>query len=128
MPHEIGKTYWHVGNSGVTFKVIDEGFGPTFVIESGAFGNLDNTQKYFTDKPSLVALRDVLNEAIAYDDYSKEYVEPASVLKAKVIDSVMKEAAIKPIDDYLDRFSAEYARKHGVIKQNKKKIVVEDLS
>jgi len=75
----IGETYWHVGNSGVTFKIVDEGEGPTFVVESGSFANLKNQQKFYTDKESLNELKKIIDKALLVDNYSKQHHTPASV-------------------------------------------------
>ena len=71
------ETYWHISNSGVTFSIIDD-FGPTLVIESSAFGNMTTTQKFHTDKKSLLYLRSVIDHALT-KDFSKDYCEKAHV-------------------------------------------------
>jgi len=78
MAKVIGSVYWHVGNSGVTFKVIDEGYGPTLEIESSAFGNLVQKSKFYTDIKSLDALIRLLEQAKT-KTYSEPYCCPASI-------------------------------------------------
>lgn len=73
-----GSVYWHVGNSGVTFEVVDEGHGPTLVVRSGAFGNLKSTFEARTDEYSMRLLGLMLLNA-ASRRYSEIYCHPAHV-------------------------------------------------
>jgi hypothetical protein len=79
MANELGKVYWHVGNSGVTFEIVDEGLGPTLIVSTSSFGNLVNEQKFYTDIKSLDALRMLLEKAVEHEGWSKMYVVPAKI-------------------------------------------------
>lgn len=76
---EIASTYWHIGNSGVSFGIIDNGNGPCFTVQSSSFGNMQTIQKFYTDKKSLEALRDIIDIALKHEGFSEEYVEKAEV-------------------------------------------------
>lgn len=71
-----GSVYWHVGNSGVTFEVVDQGQGATFVAKSGSFGNLLTTFEAHTDEYSLRMLGLMLLHA-AEGRFSETYCNPA---------------------------------------------------
>lgn len=73
---KIGSVYLHISNSGVEFKVIDEGFGPTIVVESSALGNIQSSIKTFTDTYSLKQLGEMLIKA-SEQEYSKDYIHKA---------------------------------------------------
>jgi hypothetical protein len=64
--------YFHVGNSGLTVDVIDEGFGPTLSVSTGAFGNLQLELKTYLEPECLQQLSDYFGEA-AKKTYSKTY-------------------------------------------------------
>lgn len=68
--------YWHVGNSGVTFEVVDSGNGPTLIVKSGSFGNLNQTFEVHTTGASLAQLGIALIRA-SFERYSDEYVHSA---------------------------------------------------
>jgi hypothetical protein len=72
----VGNIYLHVGNSGVTFKVQDEGHGPTIAINWGAFGNLNSELRIHTDKAALTRLGNMFLDA-ALKPYSEEYCHKA---------------------------------------------------
>lgn len=73
-----GETYLHISDSGVTFRVIDVGYGPTVRVTSSSFGNMASTLDIHTDKESLAALGKMFTDA-ATGVYSKPYVYKASV-------------------------------------------------
>ena len=75
----IGKVYLQLGNSGATFSVDDEGYGPTLNVSTSSFGNLVNEQKIYTDLKSLEALKALLEKALLHDGWSKGYVHSADV-------------------------------------------------
>lgn len=71
-PIEVFSMYCHVGNSGATFKMVDEGYGPTLIVKTSAFGNLQSTQKIFLDKNAVIALGGLFTEASNFK-YSQNY-------------------------------------------------------
>ncbi len=93
-PVEIGEVYWHIGNSGVKFRVIDEGFGPTIEINTNAFSNIDQTLKIMTSAGSLQSLIDLLTKARDHQGYSKTYCHAALT------------------EEESDRIRAEYLKEH----------------
>jgi hypothetical protein len=76
-PVVVAETYLHVGNSGVTFSVEDEGFGPTVKIRTSAFGNLNHETKLLVSKEGLKAVKDVIERALQYGEFSSDYVHRA---------------------------------------------------
>jgi hypothetical protein len=77
----VAETYLHVGNSGLTVKVVDQGFGPTFVVESSSFGNLVLSHSTMTTVDGLRSIRDMLNVAIDHGNYSDVYSHAAKAEK-----------------------------------------------
>ena len=75
--HEIEKTYFHIGNSGVTIKIIDDGFGPELCIKSGAFGNIENTFNVKLTPEDLIELTLMLASAAQKQCYSEVYCHAA---------------------------------------------------
>lgn len=71
------KVYLHVGNSGVTFSVVDRGDGPEVKISSSAFGNLISEFAVKTDVQSLAELAKMFEKAANYDGYSRNYCQRA---------------------------------------------------
>jgi hypothetical protein len=63
---EVGSVYAHIGNSGVTFSVVDEGHGPQINIRSSTFGNNEIVQKVMADLAALFA-------KAAEHEFSEEY-------------------------------------------------------
>lgn len=82
-PDQIGSVYFHISNSGVTFQVIDEGYGPTIVVRGGSFGNMNNSFKLHTDADSLKILGEMFIAAAKHGNFSEEYVCKASARPAK---------------------------------------------
>jgi len=79
---KIGEVYCHVGNSGATFSVIDDGFGPTILVTSASFGNLQTSFKLLTDRESMKAIGEMLiNAATRSEDYSADYCHKGRILK-----------------------------------------------
>ena len=72
-PEHISSVYLHIYNSGATFDFLDSGHGPQIKISSGAFGNIEHTFAVRTNMDGLKALRDALDKAIAYKDYTESY-------------------------------------------------------
>lgn len=72
-----GKVYLHVGNSGATIEVGDEGHGPTLQISTGAFGNLNHQLKIHTTKEGLLELA-ILFAKAADAMYSEPYCHAAA--------------------------------------------------
>lgn len=73
----ISRVNLHIGNSGVCFEFKDCGHGPQIEVRSSAFGNIQNSVEILTTKQSLIKLREALDEAIAFDDYSEDYCHAA---------------------------------------------------
>lgn len=73
----VAEVYLHVGNSGLTVKVVDAGYGPTLAFECSSFGNLTVRHETMTTVEGLKAVRDMLDRAIARGVYSGPYCHPA---------------------------------------------------
>jgi hypothetical protein len=71
-PVEVFSLYCHVSNSGVTFKVLDQGFGPTLVVKQSAFGNLESDQSFHLTKATLKRLAKELTAAAKFD-FTEDY-------------------------------------------------------
>lgn len=74
-----GTVYLHISDSGVNVSVIDEGNGPTLVIDSSSFGNMVSEMKIHTDRKSLEALRNMLTDSLDFK-YSNPYCHAATTL------------------------------------------------
>lgn len=72
MSKEIASVYFHINNGGVTFKVLDEGWGPTIEVSSSHFGNNVSSQKVHITKQGLHALARLFEHA-ADKSYSEPY-------------------------------------------------------
>jgi len=81
---EIGSVYLHISNSGVTFKIVDKGFGPTIVVYSSSFCNAINELQVITHKEALAALGELFTEC-SKEEYSKEYSGGLASLSEKKI-------------------------------------------
>jgi hypothetical protein len=68
----IGSEYLHLSNSGATFKIIDEGWGPTISISVGAFNGFDSEIKIKTNKQSLKVLSDLFLKA-SNEEYTPDF-------------------------------------------------------
>jgi hypothetical protein len=75
----IESKYLHVSNSGVTFSVVDNGYGPCLEIRASAFGNLQTTLTVITRKQELKALGEMLIRASEFKGYSEEYCNAAKI-------------------------------------------------
>lgn len=73
IPMNVGDVYCHIANSGVTVGVVDKGFGPTLVINMGAFGNMSQNIAVHVDRAALKKLAELFTKAAEYDDYTEEY-------------------------------------------------------
>ena len=69
----IGGQYWHLGNGGVTFKVVDKGYGPCLQIQLDSFGGMKQNIELLTDKKSLEKLSVLLLTASRVTNYTKDY-------------------------------------------------------
>jgi hypothetical protein len=72
---EVEKVYLHVGNSGVTFQILDY-YGPTVSITSSSFGNLNQKFEFFTTKEGLKELRDAIDRSLQHE-FSEDYCHAA---------------------------------------------------
>lgn len=79
-PKLIGSVNLEVGDGGMHFEVVDEGFGPTVKIRTSHFGNLQGSMKVHTTNEGLQALSDLFARA-AKEKYSREYVHKAYIYK-----------------------------------------------
>lgn len=68
--------YFHVGNGGISFHVIDNGFGPQLKINTSFLGNMDNTLLAHLEPGCLMQLSNFFAEA-AKKTYSKTYCNAA---------------------------------------------------
>jgi hypothetical protein len=67
----IGSLYLELGDGGVKVSVRDH-HGPTIVLESSTFGNLQHSFSFMTSVDGLVKIRDMINSALQ-GPFSKEY-------------------------------------------------------
>lgn len=72
----VGEVYLHVGNSGAVFEVRSTDNGPTVVVKTGAFGNLEQTTEIKTTRESLRALARLFAKA-ADAEYKDDYCHAA---------------------------------------------------
>lgn len=79
-PREIGKVYLHIDNGGVSFQVVNEGWGPTVKVKGSSFGHLTNSIRLHTDRKSLRALGQMFLDASNHSDYTEEYCNKATIL------------------------------------------------
>lgn len=73
-----GEVYLHISNSGVKFRVLDVGHGPTVRVTSSAFGNMLSTLDIHTDPESLAVLGKMFTDAANATYSSSPYVCKAS--------------------------------------------------
>jgi hypothetical protein len=79
----IEEQYLHIGNSGATFSVIDEGYGPTIKVRTSSFGNMQNEFRLHVQKSNLVELGKMFLAASGYT-FSQDYcnaTEPTAHLR-----------------------------------------------
>jgi hypothetical protein len=69
----ISKTYHHLGNSGLTIKIEDNGWAPQLVIENSAFGNLKQRLNIHASEKSLRAIAHQLLDAAENESFDNEY-------------------------------------------------------
>jgi hypothetical protein len=75
-PVGVGDVYLHVSNSGISFGIVDEGFGPTIKIHTSAFGNISQFISVHVDREALQKLSELFAKA-ANEDYTDEYCHAA---------------------------------------------------
>ena len=83
-PDKLGHVYLHVSNGGISFSVVDEGYGPTVKIDSHTFGNIDQTIRVHANVESLQVLGEMFTAAAQYKDYNKNYCHNAYVSSAEI--------------------------------------------
>jgi hypothetical protein len=83
-PDKLGYVYLHVGNSGISFSVVDEGFGPTIKIHSSTFGNVDQTIRVHANVESLQVLGEMFTAAAQYKNFNENYCNNAYVSSAEI--------------------------------------------
>ncbi len=77
-----GSVYLHVNNGGITFSVIDEGFGPTIYIDQNQFGAITTEQKVHTTTDALRSIGELFIEA-SKGDFSDLYCEAAKLYSSR---------------------------------------------
>jgi hypothetical protein len=87
MSKEISSAYLHIGNSGVTFSVIDEGFGPCILIKSSTFGNNVIEQRVQVTTNELKVLAKLFDYASNKEGYSEPYCHAARVVPSMTCDA-----------------------------------------
>lgn len=87
-----GEIYLHVGNSGATFRVGDNEYGPVIEVFTSSHGNLRNTLEVMTDRESLVALGNMILEA-AENVSGTRYVCPATMLDGEYRKKMLQDEA-----------------------------------
>jgi hypothetical protein len=78
-PKKHGEVYYHVSNSGVTFGVVDKGFGPTIIIDALCFGHKFGQIQLHVMKKDLKHLAKLFANACK-QEYSKDYCCAAEVI------------------------------------------------
>lgn len=87
-PDELGRVYLHVCNSGATFSIVDEGWGPTIKVQTSTFGNLQQTLTIHTDADSLAVLG-AMFVAASRANFSDTYCNKAEVSSANILGKEM---------------------------------------
>lgn len=77
----IEEQYFRISNSGVTFRVIDDGLGPTIQVISSAFGNMRNEFTLHVRRDNLAALGKMFSDA-ALSEYSSDYCNATDLYQA----------------------------------------------
>ncbi len=77
-----GEVHLHVNNGGISFGVVDEGFGPTILVNQNHFGAIDTEQRVHTTKDMLRQVGEMFIKA-SKEEYSENYCFPAEVYSAK---------------------------------------------
>lgn len=72
----MGDIHLHVNNGGITFGVIDEGFGPTIFIHQSHMGAIHTEQRVHTTKDMLRSVGEMFLAA-SNEDFSEDYCEVA---------------------------------------------------
>jgi len=70
---EVATAYFHIGNGGVSFSVLDKGHGPVIKVDSSHFGNNVTSQEVFVRQEDLIVLARLFDEAANYEGYSSPY-------------------------------------------------------
>ncbi|MBD3262630.1 MAG: hypothetical protein GF334_13335 [Candidatus Altiarchaeales archaeon] len=76
---ELSSAYLHIGNSGVTFSVLDTEFGPCIEVSSSSFGNAQAKIRTYTDAKSLEALGTAIIAASKQKFKGEEYCNKATL-------------------------------------------------
>jgi hypothetical protein len=78
MAKEVASVYLHIGNGGVTFSVVDEGYGPVVKIRSISLGTNVISQEIHVSNDELAALSKMFDYA-SKKYYSEYYCNHAQV-------------------------------------------------
>lgn len=73
MSREIASAYFHIENGGTTFKVVDEGYGPTVVLASSHFGTNSVEHRLHVRPEDLKVLARMFDVAANDKRYSETY-------------------------------------------------------
>lgn len=77
-PLPLGNVYLHLNNGGVTFEVQDH-VGPTIIINSSSFGNIDHILRVFTNSDGLREIGEMFITASKHKFRQEEYVCAAKI-------------------------------------------------
>lgn len=69
----IGGQYWLFSNGGISFRVVDKGFGPCLQIELDSFASMKSKVEVLTNRISLKKLADLLSMASMVTNYTEYY-------------------------------------------------------
>lgn len=69
----VGNVNLDIGNAGASIKVVDTNDGPTIVIYTGAFGNLETSLTFKVDRQALENLGALFTKA---SQRTQRYAEP----------------------------------------------------
>lgn len=107
----VEEMYMHIGNSGVTLSVCDEGFGPKLVLRQSTFGSSKSEVSVLTTKECIRAAAILLYKA-SFHDFSDEYCHAAGTRLDEDSDAgkyLMMEESI--LNDALKRESVDVKKR-----------------
>lgn len=68
---DLGHVYFHIGNGGTTFKVVDDGCGPKVVVSGSHFGIATHRAEICIDQARLALLGELFSQAAKYKRFTK---------------------------------------------------------
>lgn len=72
----VASQYFHLSNGGATFRVLSTGSGPVLEIETGSFGNIQQTARMFLTRGGLNVLGSLILSASSYPGFGPPYCCP----------------------------------------------------